>query len=67
MGEDGSMTAKPPRRRHNPAWKDVTNAKRQAARREKLDAAAQVAGYATWAKLETAVLRGAVIVVREPE
>ena len=32
-----------PRRRHNPAWKDSTNAKRQAARREKLDAAAQVA------------------------
>ena len=61
------MTDKPPRRKHNPAWKDGTNAKRQAARREKLDAAAQVAGYATWAKLETAVLRGAVIVVREPE
>jgi hypothetical protein len=52
-----------PTRRHNPDWKDATSATRQAARLAKLDLAAQAAGYATWRKLETAVVNGASVTV----
>jgi hypothetical protein len=52
-----------PTRRHNPDWKDATSAQRQAARLAKLDLAAQAAGYATWRKLETAVVNGATVTV----
>lgn len=50
-------------RKRNPAWKDATRAARQRKRQAALDAAAQTAGYATWAKLETAVVNGATVIV----
>lgn len=53
-------------RRHKAAWKDATTAQRQAARLAKLNLAAQAAGYATWRKLETAVVNGASITVAQP-
>lgn len=58
------MTDKPARK-HNPAWKDSTNAQRQAARQAALNEAAQLAGFDTWRKLETAVVNGATVVVKE--
>lgn len=53
-------------RKHNPAWRDQTSAARQAARLAKLDQAAQAAGFASWRKLETAVVNGAVVTVTQP-
>lgn len=50
-------------RKHNPIWKDATRNERQRRRQAALDAAAQAAGYATWAKLETAVVNGATVIV----
>lgn len=43
---------------------DRTSAKRQSRRQAALDAIAQQAGYATWRKLETAALRGEVVIAR---
>lgn len=51
----------PPRRRHNPAWRDNTRAERQAKRLAALNEAAQAAGFETWRRLETAVVNGAKI------
>lgn len=53
-------------RKHNPAWRDQTSAARQAARLAKLDQAAQSAGFASWRKLETAVVNGASIAITQP-
>ena len=50
-------------RKRNPAWRDNTRNERQRRRQAALDAAAQAAGYATWAKLETAVVNGATVIV----
>lgn len=51
-------------RKHDPAWKDATRNERQRRRQAALDAAAQAAGVATWAKLETAVVNGATVIVQ---
>ena len=42
---------------------DYTSTKRAAHRKEQLHAVAQAQGYATWYKLETAVINGAIITV----
>ena len=41
----------------------LTNAEKQARRREALHAAARAAGYASWWALETAVVNGAALTV----
>lgn len=50
-------------RKHDPRWKDATRAARQRRRQAALDAAAQAAGFATWARLETAIVNGASVTV----
>ena len=44
-------------------WPDRTQTQRTARRREKLNVIARTRGFDTWAKLETAVLNGAILVV----
>lgn len=51
------------RRTHNPAWADRTNTARQRRRLAALNCAAAEAGFATWRRLETAVINGARITV----
>ncbi len=46
------------KRKRNPAWKDSTIKERSALRRQRLDEVAQLTGYESWRKLETAVLAG---------
>lgn len=49
-----------PTRVHNPAWADNTRNERQATRRQRLNAAAQAAGFASWSAYETAIINGAI-------
>lgn len=56
-----------PKRKHNPAWADNTNRHRTTERRQRLDEVAHMAGFESWRKLETAVLKGDVeIVTKNP-
>lgn len=56
------MTDKPPRK-HNPAWRDPpeNRAARQRKRLDALNEIAQALGFETWRRLETAALRGDVV------
>ena len=60
-------TTDKPRRKRNPAWQDSTRNERQQRRTEQLNVAAQVAGFDTWRKLETAVVNGAMLVIIQAE
>jgi hypothetical protein len=56
------------RRTYNPAWHDSREARaaRQAKRQAKLDEIAAGLGYATWRKLETAVINGKAVITLTP-
>ena len=58
MDNDNTLAAKP----GVPAWRDKTNARRQAARRSKLEEAARRLGYDTIDQLAAAILEGVLIV-----
>jgi hypothetical protein len=49
-----------------PPKHDRTQTRRQARRRQRLDEIAQAHGFATWGKLETAVLNGATLTITHP-
>lgn len=54
------------RKRSAQRWPDRTVKERQAKRTTALNAAAQSAGFASWGKIETAVINGATVTVNPP-
>ncbi len=57
MAEKTKGSRKAPRT-HQAHWKDNTITQRQQNRREKLNALAQAAGFASWSAFETSCLNG---------
>lgn len=60
-------TRKPRKSADNVRWPDRTRTERQTRRRDKLHAKAVELGYGTWYKVETAIIEGAIKLVKVDE